>query len=343
MPKTLREIAEFISGELVGNGAIAVKAIKGIEEAQEGDLSFLVSSKHEEALALSRASGFLVPKNIKNTHNRNVIKVEQPSIALSKVMEFILPESVAHPRGISKSALISKGASLGTNVAIGPYVVIEDDAVIGDNTIIYPFVFIGKNTKIGQDCLIYPNVTIREDLTIGTRVVIHAGSIIGSDGFGYDTLADGTHIKIPQIGSVVIEDDVEIGACVTIDRARFAKTVIGKGTKIDNLVQIAHNVTLGPNCILAGQTGISGSSKLGRNVTLGGQVGVSDHINLGDFVVAGGKTGISRSFPSKTVLFGYPAKPADKAREIIASVGLLPKLFERVKALEAKIKELEKK
>jgi len=154
---------------------------------------------------------------------------------------------------------------------------------------------------------------------------------------------NGTHAKIPQLGTVVIEDDVEIGACVTIDRARFDKTVIGKGSKIDNLVQVAHNVTLGPNCILAAQTGISGSTVLGRNVILGGQVGVADHLKLGDYVMAGAKSGISKSFPANTTLFWYPAKPVEKARDIIASVGLLPKLYERVKALEAKIKELEEK
>jgi UDP-3-O-[3-hydroxymyristoyl] glucosamine N-acyltransferase len=165
---------------------------------------------------------------------------------------------------------------------------------------------------------------------------------VGSDGFGYDAREDGTSAKIPQLGTVIIEDDVELGACVTVDRARFSKTVIGKGSKIDNLVQIAHNVIIGPNCVVAAQSGISGSSELGRNVIFGGQVGVSDHVKIGDFVIAGAKTGVHKSFPAKTVLFGYPAKPIDKAREIIASVGLLPKLFERVRKLEAKIKELEK-
>ena len=167
--------------------------------------------------------------------------------------------------------------------------------------------------------------------------------MIGSDGFGYDIQKDGTQLKIPQLGTVVIEDDVELGACVTIDRARFNKTVIGKGSKIDNLVQIAHNVIIGPNCVIAAQSGISGSSVLGRNVILGGQVGVADHVKIGDFVVAGAKTGIHKSYPvAGTTLFWYPSKPADKAREQLAAIGLLPKLFERVRALEAKIKELEK-
>jgi UDP-3-O-[3-hydroxymyristoyl] glucosamine N-acyltransferase len=167
--------------------------------------------------------------------------------------------------------------------------------------------------------------------------------VIGADGFGYFQRKDGTNVKIPQLGTVVIEDDVEIGACATIDRARFDKTVIGKGSKIDNLVQIAHNVILGPNCIVAAQTGISGSSVLGKNVMLGGQVGVADHLTLGDNVKAGAQSGISRSFPANTTVFWYPAKPVEKVRDILASVGLLPKLYARVRALEAKIKELEKK
>jgi UDP-3-O-[3-hydroxymyristoyl] glucosamine N-acyltransferase len=221
--------------------------------------------------------------------------------------------------------------------------VICDNARVGDGTIIYPYCYIGKGAETGNNCIFYPNTVIRERVIIGNRVIIHPGTVIGGDGFGYDTQRDGTHFKIPQLGTVVIEDDVEIGACVTVDRARFDKTVIGKGSKIDNLCQIAHNVIIGPHCLIAAQSGISGSTKLGRNVVFGGQVGVADHVTLGDFVMAGAKTGISKSFPAKTVLFGYPAKQIEKARELIASLGLLPKLYERVRALEAKIKELEKK
>lgn len=344
MPKTLKEIAKFINGELVGDGGIAIKEIKSIEEAQDGDLSVLISSKYEEALAQSRASAFLVPKDIKNTHNRNVIKVDFPSIALSKVIALVMPEAIPHPKGIHKTAIISESASIGNNVAIGPYVVISDKVVIGNNTIIYPYCYVGKGSKIGVGCIFYPNVVIREMVVIGNRVIIHPGTVIGGDGFGYDTQKDGTHFKIPQLGTVVVEDDVEIGACVTVDRARFDKTVIGKGSKIDNLCQIAHNVIIGPYCLIAAQTGISGSSTLGRNVVFGGQVGVSDHVKVGDFVMAGAKTGISKSFPvPHTVLFGYPARQVDKARDMIACTGLLPKLFKRVRVLEEKIKELEKK
>ena len=314
MPKTLKEIAEFLKGELTGDGKIAIKGIKSLEEAGPGDLSILISSKYEEALAKSGASGFLVPKDIKNTHDKNVIKVDYPSTALSRAIELVMPHAIPHPEGIHKTAIISESARIGENVAIGPYAVICDNARVGDGTIIYPYCYIGKGAETGNNCIFYPNTVIRERVIIGNRVIIHPGTVIGGDGFGYDTQRDGTHFKIPQLGTVVIEDDVEIGACVTVDRARFDKTVIGKGSKIDNLCQIAHNVIIGPHCLIAAQSGISGSTKLGRNVVFGGQVGVADHVTLGDFVMAGAKTGISKSFPAKTVLFGYPAKQIDKAR-----------------------------
>jgi len=343
MPKTLKEIARFLNGELIGDGEVAIKEIKSLEEAGPGDLSVLVSSKFEEALAKSGASGFLVPRDIKNTHNKNVIKVDSPSVALSKSIGLVMPEAIPHPKGIHKTAIISESATIGKDCAIGPYAVIRDNASVGDGTIIYPYCYIGKGSKLGNDCILYPNVVIREKIIVGNRVIIHPGTVIGGDGFGYDTQRDGTHFKIPQLGTVVVEDDVEIGACVTIDRARFDKTVIGKGSKIDNLCQIAHNVVIGPYCLIAAQTGIAGSTTLGRNVVFGGQVGVADHIKVADFTMAGAKTGISKSFPAKTVLFGYPARPVKKMREILAATGLLPKLYERVRALEAKIKVLEKK
>ena len=343
MTKTLKDIAKFIEGELVGDGSVKINGINAIDQARPGELSFILDIKYEDLIDKTGASGVIIPKAFNNSYAKPVIKVDSPSAKFSKIIEFILPDRIPHPKGIHPTAIISPGAKVGTNVALGPYVLVEQGASIGDNTIIYPFCYIGKNSQIGNSCIIYPNVIIREEVVIGNRVIVHPGSVVGSDGFGYDTQRDGTHIKIPQLGVVVIEDDVEIGSCVTIDRARFSKTVIGKGSKIDNLVQIAHNVIIGPNCIIAAQSGISGSSQLGRNVVFGGQVGVVDHVKIGDFVAAGAKTGISKSFPANTVLFGYPAKPVDKARELIACMGLLPKLYERVRALEAKIEKLEKK
>ncbi|MFA6321598.1 MAG: UDP-3-O-(3-hydroxymyristoyl)glucosamine N-acyltransferase [Candidatus Omnitrophota bacterium] len=342
MTAKTKDIAKLINGELVGSGDVLIKGISGVNEAREGDLAFVLNPQRPELITATKASCVVVPKSLAGIFDKPVIKVENPSIAFSKIIEFIMPGRIPHPKSVHTSAVIAKDAHIGKSAGIGPYVVIESGASIGENVSVYPFCYIGKNVKIGKDCIIYPNVTIREEVIIGSGVIIHPGSVIGSDGFGYDIQKDGTKVKIPQLGTVVIEDNVEIGACVTIDRARFNKTVIGHGSKIDNLVQIAHNVLIGQDCVIAAQSGIAGSSEIGRNVVFGGQVGVADHVKVGDFVIAGAKTGIHKSYPDKTVLFGYPSKPADKAREQIASLGLLPKLFERVRILEAKIKELEK-
>jgi UDP-3-O-[3-hydroxymyristoyl] glucosamine N-acyltransferase len=338
-----RDIAFFIGGELVGDGNKPISGINGAKEAKETDLAFILEDKFENLIDVSNAACLIIPKSLKGTYKKTVIKVDEPGVAFTKIINFAMPNRIPHPSGIHQTAVVAKGAKLGSGVALAAYVVIEDGAVIGDKTVLYPFCYIGKNTKIGKSCVLYPNVTIRESISIGERVIIHSGAVIGADGFGYFPQKDGTHTKIPQLGTVVIEDDVEIGACTTIDRARFDKTIIGKGTKIDNLVQIAHNVITGPNCIIAGQTGISGSSELGKNVILAGGVGVGDHLKLGDNVIAGGMSGITKSYPANTTLFGYPAKPIEKARDTIASIGLLPKLYKRVRALEAKIRELEEK
>lgn len=343
MQKKLKDIAKYIGGELVGDGEVLISGVNGINEALEGEIAFILNPKSGELVARTKASGVVVPKDVKKSFDKPTIKVDNPSIAFSKMVDFLLPDRIPHPKGIHKTAIVSDKARLGRNVALGPYVVIEEGANLGDNTVAYPFCYIGKNAKVGNSCLFYPNVVIREEVIVGDRVIVHSGSVIGSDGFGYDIQRDGTHLKIPQVGTVVIEDDVELGACVTIDRARFARTVIGKGSKIDNLVQIAHNVIIGPNCAIAAQSGISGSTEIGRNCVFGGQVGVADHVKIGDFVIAGAKTGIHKSYPSKTTLFGYPSKQVDKARETIACVGLLPKLFERVRALEAKIEKPDQK
>lgn len=342
MPAKVKEIAKFINGELAGDGEVLISGINGVNEAKDGDLAFVLSAQGAALIESTKASCVVVPKSIDGKFNKPLIKVENPSIAFSKIIGLLMPDRIPRPKGIHPTAIIAKSAKISNTAAIGPYVVVEEGVSIGEETIVYSFCYIGKNTRIGKDCIFYPNVVLREEVTIGNGVIIHPGSVVGSDGFGYDVQRDGTQVKIPQLGTVVIEDDVELGACVTVDRARFNKTVIGRGTKIDNMVQIAHNVIIGPDCVIAAQSGIAGSSVLGRNVVFGGQVGVSDHVKVGDFVVAGAKTGIHKSYPAKTTLFGYPSKPADKAREQIAATGLLPKLFERVRRLEEKMKNLEK-
>lgn len=342
MAKKVKELAKLVGGKVSGDEEIMITGVNGVDAAREGDIAFIFNANYAPAVALTRASCVIIPESIRDSFNKCVIKVDNPSIAFSKIIDILIPDRILHPSGIHATAVIAKGAKIGAGVAMGPYVVVEEGASIGDDTILYPFCYIGRRTSIGSNCLFYPNVTIREDISIGSRVTIHAGSAVGSDGFGYDTGKDGVHVKIPQLGTVVIEDDVEIGSCVAIDRARLAKTVIGKGCKIDNLVQIAHNVKLGPNCIIAGQSGISGSSEMGRNVILGGQVGLTDHVKLGDFCVVGAQSGVTKTFPAGTILFGTPAKPMDKAKERLGHIALLPKLFSRVAALEKKLEELKK-
>jgi len=339
MRKTLKEIAQFLEGEVVGDENVIITGVCGIKEAQPGDITFLANPKYVSLLEATHASAVITSRDIKPT-SKPIIRTENPSLAFAKMVSLVEPQDIKHPKGIHPTAIIGKDVALGKNVSLGPYTVIEDKVSLGDNTIIYSACYIGYNTKVGNNTLIYANVSIREQVVIGDRVIIHSGTVIGSDGFGFATL-DGIHHKIPQIGTVVIEDDVEIGANVTIDRARFDKTVIGKGTKIDNLVQIAHNVVIGENSIIIAQAGISGSTVIGKGVTLAGQAGLVGHITIGDGAVVAAQAGVTKSVPANTLVSGYPAKPHNIARRINACVQNLPKLYDTVALLKKKIKELE--
>jgi len=341
MRKTLKEIAEFIQGEVVGDDSIVITGVAGIKEAREGDITFLANPKYFPLIDKTGASAIITARNIEKA-SKPLIRTDNPSLSFAKVVSsFALTETV-RLKGLHPSAVLGKNVLLGKGVAIGPYVVIEDNVSIGDNTIIYSGCFIGYDTKIGCDSLIYSNVSIRERIIIGNRVIIHSGTVIGSDGFGFATI-EGLHQKIPQIGTVEIGDDVEIGANVAIDRARFEKTIIGGGTKIDNLVQIAHNVVIGEDSIIVAQVGISGSATLGKGVTLAGQVGVVGHISIGDNAVVMAQAGVSKSVPAKTYVWGYPAKPVDVAKRVNAAVQNLPRLYRSVAEIKKKIEELEKK
>ena len=341
MQKTLKEIAELIDGEVVGNGSIVITGVSGIREAGEGDITFVANPKYSPLIEKTSASAIITSRDIK-TAPKPIIRTDNPSLAFAKLISFMAPGELKHPQGLHPTAILGKDVSIGHDVAIGPYVVVEDNVSIGDKTIIYAGCFLGHHTKIGSDTLIYANVSIREQITIGNRVIIHSGTVIGSDGFGFASI-EGLHHKIPQVGTVQIGDDVEIGANVTIDRARFEKTIIGSGTKIDNLVQIAHNVVIGNNSIIVAQVGISGSTTVGNNVVLAGQVGLVGHINIGDNVVVMAQSGVSKSIPSGTVAWGYPAKPASQAKRVNASVQNLPRLYDTVTELKKRIEELEAK
>ena len=340
MQKTLKEIAALIDGEVVGNDSIVITGISGIEEAGEGDITFLSNPKYLPFIRKTRASAIITSKDIK-TSPKPIIRTDNPSLAFAKIVSSIVPSELKHPKGIHPTVVLGKDVSLGRDVAVGPYTVIEDNVSVGDNTIIYTGCYVGLKTKIGNNTIIYSNVSIRERMSIGNRVVIQSGTVIGSDGFGFVTI-DGKHCRIPQVGTVVIEDDVEIGANVTIDRARFDKTVIGRGTKIDNLVQIAHNVTVGQNCFIVAQVGISGSTTIGDNAILAGQVGIVGHIKIGDNSIVMAQSGVNRSVPSGATFWGYPARPQELAKRVNACVQNLPRLYNTITELKKKIEELEK-
>ncbi len=341
MKYTLKEIAAFVGGELVGDPSVVITGISGIKEAKKGEITFLANPKYARLMKTTRASAIITSKEITDS-KKPLIRTDNPSLAFAKVVELVAPNHIGHPKGIHPTAIIDSTASLGKNVAIGPYAIIEKNVTIGDNTIIYGGCYIGSKTSIGEGCLIYPNVTIRERIQIGNHVIIHSGAVIGSDGFGFATVK-GIQKKIPQIGTVLIEDEVEIGANVTIDRARFDKTIIGKGTKIDNLVQIAHNVVIGKNCIIVAQAGISGSTRLGEGVILAGQAGVVGHITIGKGAIVAAQAGVTKSVPPNTKVSGYPAKPHNIAKRVNACVQKLPDLYKHIKKLEEKIEKLEKK
>ena len=332
---TLAGLARELGGKLVGEGNSVVKGISDLEDAKKGDLTFLLKKKFESALKTTKASFAVVPENVGKA-SIPVIKCKNPNLAFKKTAEILLPCHIPHPKGIHNTASIGENVKLGREVSVGAYACLEDGVEIGDGTVIYAQSYVGSASKIGKNSIIYPNVTIRENIIIGDRVTVHSGSTIGSDGFGYEPTNNG-HVKIPHIGNVVIEDDVEIGASTTIDRAKFSSTKIGKGTKIDNLVQIAHNVTIGSNCIIIAQCGISGSVKIGSNVMMGGQVGIADHLEIGDNVMIAAAAKVMKSIPPNMIMWGIPARPLKQGRAIHALVDRLPELYERLNKVEKKL------
>ncbi len=336
MAVTVKYIAELVQGELVGDGASEIKGVSGIEEAEKGEITFIDNPKFKDLARSTKASCIITSFDVDGT-DKPIIKCKNPSLAITKIVEEVFPYKINHPAGVDKSASLGKNVSLGKGVAVGANSVIQDNVSVGDGSIIYPLVYVGEGVKIGKNSIIYPNVTIRERVMIGNNVIIHSGAVIGSDGFGF--LRDGAVLKkIPQMGIVEVQDDAEIGANTTIDRARFGKTVIGKGTKIDNLVQIAHNVKTGQNCIIVAQVGISGSVDIGNNVVLGGQVGITDHVEIGDNAMVAAKGGITKSVPPNTIMSGIPARPHHLTKRLVAHIDNLPKMAERLDEIEKKLK-----
>ncbi len=328
----IEEIARLIEGELVGDRSVTITGVAGIKEAKKGDITFLSNVKYLPFLDQTQASAVITSKEISSSA-KTLVRTANPSVAFTRVISLFAAAKLQKTEGVHASAVVDQTARLGRGVWVGPHAIIGKDAVIGDRSVIEAGAFIGDRCVIGSDVWVCPNVTIREATQIGDRVIVHSGAVIGGDGFGYETV-DGVHVKIPHAGWVCIEDDVEIGANVCIDRGRFSKTWIQKGAKIDNLVQIAHNVVIGPGCLVVSQSGISGSTELGKNVVLAGQVGLVGHITLGDNTIVAARSGVTKSLPAGSVVLGEPAKPIAEQKKLFALIARLPELFKEFAELK---------
>jgi UDP-3-O-[3-hydroxymyristoyl] glucosamine N-acyltransferase len=335
MPFTAAEIAKHLQGQVFGDDSLILNNFAPADRAQAGDLTFAENEEYFSKAEQSAASAILVNGNF-HSDTKVLIRVANPRVAFAKVLPLFFPERTFAP-GIHPSAVVDKSAKVDPAAHIGPHCVIEANVQIGARTVLHSGIHVSENSKIGDDAKVFPNVTIYSATRIGNRVRIHSGSVIGSDGFGY-VFDEGSHRKVPQIGNVIIHDDVEIGANVTIDRGALGPTVIGKGTKIDNLVQIAHNVQIGENCIIVAQAGISGSTKLGNYVTVAGQAGLAGHIKIGDGAIIAGQSGVRKDVGPGEKLWGSPAWPDKEYKRQVIALARLPELLKRVSELEKKLR-----
>jgi UDP-3-O-[3-hydroxymyristoyl] glucosamine N-acyltransferase len=335
--KTVEELAAWLQGTVVGDKTRTIDDVRGLAEAGESHITFAVEP-YLDKLPLVHA-GAVIVKNPVEAGDNTLIIVDNPRIAFSKLLELFHPHHIEREE-IHPTAVIGKNVVLGRHAAIMAYVVIGDNVTIGDHAVIYPYTFIGNNVTIGCNSVIYPGVVIHESCVLGDRVVLQAHAIIGGEGFGFAT-KDGKHTRIPQVGNAVIGDDVEVGSGTTIDNATLGSTTVKRGTKIDNLVHIAHNVEIGEDCFVIAQTGIAGSTKVGNHVIFAGQTGCTGHVTIGDGAVFAGKSGIIGNVPDRAVYAGSPARPHRAWLREEALIGRLPEMHKKIKELEKKIKKLE--
>jgi len=336
---TARELADRLNGTLVGDGTRAIRSVATLDDAGPDDLSWVGGDQYARKLATCQAGVILVPPTLDVPEGRTVIRVPDPDLAMCAVLGWLAPPTDRVPPGVDPAARVAPDAVV-EGACIGPNVYVGANTTVGPGTQLHAGVFVGRDCRVGRNCVLWPNVVVREGTTIGDRVIIHPNATIGADGFGYYQ-RDGRHVKIPQIGRVVIEDDVEIGANTCIDRARSGITRIGRGTKIDNLVQIGHNVHIGEHCIIVSQCGISGSTTLGHHVVLAGQVGLIDHLRIGNGVVVAAQSGVTHDIPDGAA---YRGSPAVENREYVRqAVGFrrLPKLIEQLRELTKRVERLE--
>lgn len=336
----LNELAGLLGAELSGPGDTEITGTAGLREAVEGHITFITGKNYLKDLEHSRASAVLVPMDMPDM-SLPMLRVKNPRLSFARAIElfYVKPYS---PTGISERASIGKDVTIGADCSIHPFAVLADRVRIGNRVTIYPHVYVGAESVIEDDSVVYANASIGRKIAVGKRVIIHSGTVIGSDGFGFVT-EGGKHHKIPQVGGVIIEDDVEIGANCSIDRATLGNTLIKKGTKLDNQVHVAHNVTIGEHCLIAGQVGIAGSSTLGNYVVFGGQAGVADHTTVGDRVMAGGKAVITKDVEAGQIIAGFNAMPIRDWLKVQAVLPKLPELKKKLADLEKQVKELKER
>ena len=326
---TLRDIQAQVGGTIAGDPEVRIVGVNALESAQPGELTFAESPKHAAGLRTSRASAVIVPLGVRGTPGPALLRVEHPRLAFVKALYLFQP-AAQRAGGIHREAMVAPDAELGEGVTVRECAVIRSRARIGRETLIESGAFVGEEVTIGERCVIGPNVVIMRGCRVGDRVIIHGGTVIGADGFGY-VWAEGRHLKIPQLGNVVIEDDVELGANVCVDRATFGSTLIKRGTKIDNLVQIAHNDVIGEDVTISGQAGLAGSVKVGNRAIFGGQVGVADHLTIGDDARLGAGSGVIKDVRPGETVWWFPARPIKQVKQELAALALLPELLTKLR------------
>ncbi len=343
---TASDIAKLLDGEVVGDGSIQISGVAKIEEAQAGMLAFIANPKYEKYAESTSASCVLVSRSFDPAKFSKLppalIKLDDPYASFVIAIERFAPKKIDIATGVHSTAVIHSSASIGKNCSLGAYVVIGENVIVGENVTIHPHVVIGRDVKIGNDCLFYSHITIREECVIGNRVIIQPGAVIGGDGFGFAPKQDKSYQKIPQLGIVVLEDDVEVQANTCVDRATLGETRIKRGTKLDNLVQIAHNVVIGEDTVIAGSSGVAGSTKIGNRNMIGGAVAITGHIFTANDVKVGGGSIATRALDKAGETYsGYPAKEAAKWRKVEAASRSLPELLTEMREMKKKINDIE--
>ncbi|HTU03243.1 MAG TPA: UDP-3-O-(3-hydroxymyristoyl)glucosamine N-acyltransferase [Candidatus Sulfotelmatobacter sp.] len=334
----LADVAEALGCRLEGDGGADITGVGSLETAGPRELTFVSEARHLPRLTASAAGAVIVAEGWPSA-DRPALRTADPLLAFGRALALFYPPRAPRP-GIHATAVLAPDARVSPEAEIGPLCVLEAGAVVGPGTILEAHVFVGAGVRIGAACRLFPQVTLREGTRLGDRVILHSGVVIGADGFGY--AREGVRrVKIPQVGCVVIEDDVEVGANATIDRATLGETRIGRGTKIDNLVQIGHNVRVGPDVVIVAQVGISGSSEVGARATLAGQAGVVDHVRIGDDAIVGAQAGVSKDVPAGGIVLGSPAGPHQEFKRQLAALARLPELRKAVQALEARLRAVE--